>query len=58
MGAEGAGISLAATLIILGRLGFALSYYTGIPFIRVPFFLVANVSALYILVVLLMSGAA
>jgi len=58
MGAEGTGVSLAALLIILGRAGFALSYYTGIPFIRVPFFALTTVSTLYIAFVLLMMNAA
>ncbi|MBL4726105.1 MAG: MAPEG family protein, partial [Rhizobiaceae bacterium] len=36
VGLEGSGAETAALLIILGRIAFALLYYTGIPFIRVP----------------------
>lgn len=49
LGLEGAGASLAALLIVLGRAGFVLMYYTGLPFARVPFFGLATVSSLYLI---------
>lgn len=47
-GLQGAGVELAALLIVVGRTAFALLYYSGIPFIRVPAFLMGTLSTLYI----------
>ena len=47
-GLQGAGPELAALLLVAGRAAFAVLYYTGIPFIRVPAFLVGSLSTLYI----------
>lgn len=47
-GLQGAGPEMAALLFVLARAAFALLYYTGIPFIRVPAFLVSSLSTLYI----------
>ncbi len=55
LGLDGGGISLAALLVIVGRVLFPLLYLTGIPFIRVPAFGLATVSSLYIAVVVLMN---
>lgn len=53
LGVNSGGVQIAALLIVLGRAGFVLSYYTGISFVRVPFFGAASVSALYIYYVVL-----
>lgn len=47
-GLETAGVHLAALLIIIGRVGFGALYYTGIPFIRVPAFVLGTLGSLYI----------
>lgn len=47
-GLEGSGAETAALLLVLGRTAFAILYYTGIPFIRVPAFLLRTLSTLYI----------
>jgi uncharacterized MAPEG superfamily protein len=56
-GLQGGGVETAALLFVSGRAAFALLYYTGITFIRVPAFLVSNVSILYIVYSLLTSVA-
>jgi uncharacterized MAPEG superfamily protein len=52
-GLTGGGVELAALLIVLGRTAFALLYYTGISFIRVPAFVLGTFPSLYIAYVLL-----
>lgn len=52
MGVQGQGVETATLLIILGRAAFALLYYSGIPFARVPAFGLATFSTLYIAYVL------
>lgn len=47
-GLQGSGAELAALLFIIGRAAFAVLYYTGIPFIRVPAFGLSTLSTLYI----------
>ena len=47
-GLQGSGAEMAAMLFVAGRAVFALLYYTGISFIRVPAFLVGTLSILYI----------
>ncbi|NRA88185.1 MAG: hypothetical protein HRU28_12520, partial [Rhizobiales bacterium] len=47
-GLQGSGVEIAALLFVLGRLAFVVLYYTGVSFIRVPAFLVANISILYV----------
>jgi uncharacterized MAPEG superfamily protein len=44
----------AALLIVVGRASFALLYYTGVPFIRVPAFVLASFPSLFLFVTLLM----
>jgi uncharacterized MAPEG superfamily protein len=56
-GLQGSGPEMAALLFVAGRAAFALLYYTGIPFLRVPAFLVANLSVLYIVYALLTAGS-
>lgn len=51
------GAQFAAMLILIGRAAFAVLYYTGLPFARVPAFGIANVSALYIVYEIISSGA-
>lgn len=55
-GLRGGGVELAALLIVVGRAAFALLYYTGVPFIRVPAFVMVNLSCIY-LFFLVLSGA-
>ena len=45
--------ALAALLIVVGRGAFAVSYYTGIHFARVPAFLVSLLSTFYLVYCLL-----
>lgn len=45
-------------LIVLGRAAFAILYYTGIPFVRVPAFVCGTMPSLYLAVVMLMTAAA
>ena len=47
-GLQSNGAEIAALLFIVGRATFALLYYTGIPFIRVPAFALGSLSTLYI----------
>lgn len=53
-GLSGANIELAALLLIAGRAAYALLYYTGVPFIRIPAFSLASLSTLYLAVSVLM----
>ncbi|MFY0681101.1 MAG: MAPEG family protein [Thalassovita sp.] len=46
----------AALIFVLGRVAFAGLYYTGIPFVRIPAFLVANLALAYIVYAVLTSG--
>lgn len=55
-GLQGNGVETAALLFVLGRLAFSILYYTGMPFVRVPAFLVANVSLIYICYYLLVGS--
>jgi len=55
LGVTGSGVETAALLIILGRAAFAALYYTGISFVRVPAFMLASLSSLWIGYVLLTS---
>jgi uncharacterized MAPEG superfamily protein len=52
---QGNDVELAALLFVSGRATFALLYYTGITFIRVPAFLVSTLSIFYIIYSLLTS---
>ena len=45
-------------IIVLGRTGFCLTYYTGITFIRVPFFAMGSFGSLYLIYLVLTGGAA
>lgn len=54
-GLQGSGAELAALLFIIGRAAFAVLYYSGIPFIRVPAFGLATLSIIYIAYALLTS---
>jgi uncharacterized MAPEG superfamily protein len=53
MGLQSPGAQTAAMLLVIGRVAFAILYYSGIPFIRVPAFALGTVSTLYIAFVLL-----
>jgi uncharacterized MAPEG superfamily protein len=57
-GLQGAGPEMAALLFVLGRTAFAVLYYTGIRFIRVPAFLMSTLSTLYIAYSVLMATMA
>ncbi len=56
LGLQGNGVELAALLLISGRAAFALLYYSGVPFIRVPAFLLGTLSTLFIAYALFISG--
>ncbi len=57
-GLEGAGVEMAALLIIVGRAAFPILYLSGISFIRVPAFVLATFSSLYLAYLLLTAGVA
>lgn len=52
-GLQGGGVETAALLIIIGRAAFAVLYYSGVPFIRVPAFVLGTVPAFYLAYLLL-----
>ncbi len=54
-GLEGAGVELAALLVIVGRAAFPVLYLSGVSFIRVPAFLLATLSSLYLLIMALLT---
>lgn len=53
---QGTGAQTAALIFIIGRTAFAVLYYTGIPFIRVPAFLMGTLSIFYIAFALFSAG--
>ena len=53
---ESGSAETAALLFIVGRAAFAILYYTGVSFVRVPAFLMSTLSTFYIAYVLLNSG--
>lgn len=55
-GLEGPDIEMAALVFVVGRAAFALLYYSGITFARVPAFLASTLSTLYIAYSLFVSG--
>lgn len=55
-GLEGTGVETAALVFIIGRAAFAVLYYTGITFIRVPAFVAGTMSTLYIAYAVLTAG--
>lgn len=55
-GLQSGSAETAAYVFVLGRAAFAVLYYTGIPFARVPAFAAAALSIAYIGYVLLSSG--
>lgn len=58
IGVDTPGVALAALLIVLGRAGFVLMYYTGVTFVRVPFFVLGSFGSLYVIAIsLLHTGA-
>ncbi|OUS37496.1 hypothetical protein A9Q94_05285 [Rhodobacterales bacterium 56_14_T64] len=56
-GLQGTGVEIAALLFVVGRAAFAVLYLSGIPFIRVPAFLIGTLSTLYIAYALFTLGA-
>ena len=56
LGLESNGGEIAALLLVLGRVIFALLYYSGIPFARVFGFGMSTFSTLFIVYMLLISG--
>ena len=54
LGGQTEGQALAALLIVVGRVAYAVLYYSGVPFIRVPAFGLAVAAALYLSITLLM----
>lgn len=55
-GLHGFGPELAALLIVAGRAAYALLYYTGIPFIRLPAFALGTMPSIYLLILALLEG--
>jgi len=53
----GMATSTICWVIILGRAGFSLAYYTGIPFLRVPFFTMGSFGSLILIYQVLTQGA-
>ena len=53
----GMAASTICWVIILGRAGFSLAYYTGIPFLRVPFFTMGSFESLILIYQVLTQGA-
>jgi len=56
VGIRGSGVEIAALLIVVGRAAFALLYYSGIPFVRVPAFVMGTFSSIYLLAMVLLAG--
>lgn len=48
VGLDAPGVYVAATMIVIGRIGYAVMYYVGLPFVRVPFFVMGTLGSLYI----------
>ena len=55
-GLEGSGAQTAALIFVIGRVAFAVLYYSGVPFIRVPAFLMGTLSTLYIAYAIFATG--
>jgi uncharacterized MAPEG superfamily protein len=55
---ESSSAEMAALLLVVGRAAYAVLYYSGVSFIRVPAFVMGTLSTLYIAYVLLSSGIA
>ena len=55
-GLQGPGVELAALFFVVGRAAFAVLYLTGIPFVRVPAFVMGTLSTLYIAYAVFTSG--
>ncbi len=49
LGLEGSLIATTCTVILIGRVGFSLAYYTGLPFLRVPFFAMGSFGSLILI---------
>jgi len=56
VGLKSSGAEIAALIFIIGRAAFAVPYYTGIPLIRVPAFLMGALSILFIAMQSLLLG--
>lgn len=56
MGVNSPAIQIAALLVVLGRAAFCALFYSGLPFVRVLAFVLANFSLVYILFVLATTG--
>lgn len=52
-GLRGDHIELAALLIVCGRAAYAALYYSGLPFIRVPAFMLGTLGSLYLFAIVL-----
>jgi len=56
-GLQSGSAETAALPFVIGRIAFALLYYTGIPFARVPAFALATLSTFYIAYAMLVGVA-
>ncbi|MBL4802058.1 MAG: MAPEG family protein [Emcibacter sp.] len=55
-GLDGSDVQTAAMFFVVGRVAFAVLYYTGVPFIRVPAFVMGTLSILYIAYAMFAAG--
>lgn len=52
-GLHGENVALAGMLIVFGRAAYAVLYYSGVPFIRVPAFILGTLSSFYLFALIL-----
>ncbi|NJK89264.1 MAG: MAPEG family protein [Myxococcales bacterium] len=52
-GLSGVGVDTASLLIVVGRAAYAVLYYSGVSFIRIPAFSTASLSTLYLAILVL-----
>ena len=58
MGVSGAAVTTTCLIIVLGRAGFIVMFYTGLPFLRVPFFVMGSFGSLVLIYLALTASAA
>lgn len=55
-GLHGNGVELSALLMVLGRAAYVPLYYSGLPFVRVPAFVLGTLPSMYLAVLVLSAG--
>lgn len=58
MGVDSDAVQFAALVMVIGRAGFILTYFTGVHFVRVPFFVMGAVSTAFIAISAIIEGGA